>query len=57
MELRDHLIMQYHSYEAILRNAGIGDFAFTDDQLKEMSLNELQNLVREVREIARTPRD
>lgn len=53
---RSWLAVDYHSYAAILAEAGLDFIVYNDQQLAEMSLSDLRQVVRRMAEVARTPR-
>lgn len=60
METQQHrlsLIRQYHTYSSIIERAGLEYEPVADDELEQYEVRDLNRLVREVRDIARTPRE
>lgn len=54
---RQLLINQYHSFLAILHQRGLSYEALPDTEVEKFSDAELSNLVRQLRDLARTPGD
>lgn len=51
----ERLIQQYRSYASILQDRGLEFEPLSDEDLATISYRELNAIVREVRDLARTP--
>lgn len=52
---RQRLMVQYKSYLSILSSKGIEFDSMSDEELKDLDASDLARLVREVKDLARTP--
>lgn len=52
---RKALIEQYKAYQQKLHSQGVAFNAVTDEQLEKLSVQDLSALIRQVKDLSRTP--